>query len=240
MRSLILNFLIIVLITFITACGEKEQPENPKINNNTSELTSPQSHAATVDEKVDAGNYTYLNVTEDGKTFWIAVSKMDINVGEVVYFSKFMEMNEFKSETLDKTFESILFVDDASKQPIMGKPKSPHSNVATTRDGNINVEPLKNGLTVEQIYNQSNSIAKKKVKVKGVVTKVNENIMGTNWIHIQDGTGKEGSHDLLITSNETAKVGQTIIAEGTVVVNKDFGSGYFYSVLLEGSTISAQ
>lgn len=240
MRSLISTFLLIVFVSFLTSCGEKEQPENLQISDNTSELTSPQSHAATVKEKVDAGNYTYLNVNEDGKTFWIAVSKMEINVGEVVYFSKFMEMNEFKSETLNKTFESILFVDDASKQPIVGKPKSPHSNVATTKDAAIKVEPLKDGLTIEQIYNQSNSIAKKKIKVKGVVTKVNENIMGTNWIHIQDGTGKEGTHDLLITSNETAKVGQTIIAEGTIVVDKDFGSGYFYPVLLEGSKISAQ
>jgi hypothetical protein len=229
-----------MLVTFITACGEKEQPENQKINDNKSELTSPQSHAAKVEEKLDAGNYTYLNVSENGKSFWIAVPKMEISTDEVIYFSKYMEMNNFKSETLNKTFESVLFVDDASKQPVMDKTKSPHSNVATTKDANIKVESLKGGLTIEQIYNQSKSLAKKKVKVRGVVTKVNENIMRTNWIHIQDGTGKEGSHDLLITCNEIAKVGQTIIAEGTVVTDKDFGSGYFYSVLLEGSKISAQ
>lgn len=240
MRVLILRLLIIVLVTFIISCGEKEQPQDQKLNGNSSAIVTPQSHTAKVEEKVDAGNYTYLNVSENGKTFWIAVSKMDINIGETVYFSKFMEMNDFKSETLNKTFESILFVDDASKQPVMDKTKSPHSNVASTKDASIKVEPLKDGLTVEQIYNQIKSIANKKVKVKGVVTKVNENIMGTNWIHIQDGTGKEGSHDLLITSNETAKVGQTIVAEGTVVADKDFGSGYFYSVLLEDSAISVQ
>lgn len=61
--------------------------------------------------------------------------------------------------------------------------------------------------------------------------------MGTNWIHIQDGTGSKDTHDLLITTNQSVKVGSIIIAEGKVVNDKDFGSGYFYNVLLENSKI---
>ena len=84
---------------------------------------------------------------------------------------------------------------------------------------------------------KKSSLEFKTVKVRGKVVKVNENIMGTNWIHIQDGTGKDGTHDLLVTSSESVKVGTTIVAEGKVVKDKDFGSGYFYNVLLENSKI---
>ncbi len=61
--------------------------------------------------------------------------------------------------------------------------------------------------------------------------------MGTNWVHIQDGTGTNGTHDLLVTTSQTVKVGSVITAEGKVVKDKDFGSGYFYDVLLENSKI---
>jgi hypothetical protein len=78
------------------------------------------------------------------------------------------------------------------------------------------------------------------VKVRGKVVKVNENIMGTNWVHIQDGTGTENTHDLLVTTNQTVKVGSSVIAEGKVVKDKDFGSGYTYSVFLENSKITVE
>ena len=76
--------------------------------------------------------------------------------------------------------------------------------------------------------------------MRGKVVKVNNGIMGTNWVHIQDGSGTEGTHDLLVTTNESVQVGATIIAEGKVVKDKDFGSGYFYNVLLENSKIIAE
>ena len=73
-------------------------------------------HNVVVEEKMDASNYSYLKVKEDGNSYWIAVPQMDINPGEYLIFSKSMEMKNFKSETLNKTFESILFVDDAKQK----------------------------------------------------------------------------------------------------------------------------
>jgi poly(3-hydroxyalkanoate) synthetase len=64
--------------------------------------------------------------------------------------------------------------------------------------------------------------------------------MGTNWIHIQDGTSSQGNYDLLITSDTEAQLGQVIAAEGKVVTNKDFGSGYAYKVLIENAKIKIE
>ena len=237
MRITTLSFLFISVLILITACGEKEQPQVQNQDQIMNETVSSDIHNVLVEEKLDVSNYNYLKVSEKSKSYWIAVNKMEINPGEYVIFSKFMEMKNFKSESLGRTFESILFVDDAKKSGSEEQLKSPHQNIVSGKDASVNVEPIKNGYTVEQIYVKKSSLEFKTVKVRGKVVKVNENIMGTNWIHIQDGTGKDGTHDLLVTSSESVKVGTTIVAEGKVVKDKDFGSGYFYNVLLENSKI---
>lgn len=237
MRITTLSFLFISVLILITACGEKEQPQVQNQDQIMNETVSSDVHNVLVEEKLDVSNYNYLKVSEKSKSYWIAVNKMEINPGEYVIFSKFMEMKNFKSESLGRTFESILFVDDAKKSGSEEQLKSPHQNIVSGKDASVNVEPIKNGYTVEQIYVKKSSLEFKTVKVRGKVVKVNENIMGTNWIHIQDGTGKDGTHDLLVTSSESVKVGTTIVAEGKVVKDKDFGSGYFYNVLLENSKI---
>ncbi|MGA7836884.1 MAG: hypothetical protein WB996_02895, partial [Ignavibacteriaceae bacterium] len=52
-----------------------------------------------------------------------------------------------------------------------------------------------------------------------------------------DGTSSNGEYDLLVTTKETAKVGDVVAFEGTVVTNKDFGAGYSYNVMIEGAKI---
>ncbi|RPI65376.1 MAG: nucleotide-binding protein [Ignavibacteriales bacterium] len=237
MRGLYLIVVSFFMIFLNSGCGEKEQPQVQNQDQIMNEAVSSAVHNVLVEEKLDASNYNYLKVSEKAKSYWIAVNKMEINPGEYVIFSKFMEMKNFKSESLGRTFESILFVDDAKKSGSEEQLKSPHQNIVSGKDASVNVEPIKNGYTVEQIYTKKSSLEFKTVKVRGKVVKVNENIMGTNWIHIQDGTGKDGTHDLLVTSSESVKVGTTIVAEGKVVKDKDFGSGYFYNVLLENSKI---
>lgn len=239
MIRILAGFLFAAMIAVFTGCGEKDEPQ--KNNQDQTQLSDAELsagvHNVLVEEKIDANSYTYLKVKENNKDFWIAVNKMEINPGEYVIFSKSMEMKNFKSESLDRTFETILFVDDATKSGSNEQLKTPHQNVVAGKDESIKIEPVSNGYTIEQIYNKKSSLEFKTVKVRGKVVKVNEQIMGTNWIHIQDGTGSKDTHDLLITTNQSVKVGSIIIAEGKVVNDKDFGSGYFYNVLLENSKI---
>lgn len=81
----------------------------------------------------------------------------------------------------------------------------------------------------------------KTVKVRGKVVKVNENIMGTNWIHIQDGTGKDGTHDLLVTSSESVKVGTTIVAEEKLlrikILVQDISTTYYLKIQNPGGIV---
>jgi hypothetical protein len=72
--------------------------------------------------------------------------------------------------------------------------------------------------------------------VKGEITRFNAAIMERNWIHIQDGTEFEGQFDLAATSTETFEVGSTVVLEGVLAADLDFGYGYTYEILLENAT----
>jgi hypothetical protein len=91
--------------------------------------------------------------------------------------------------------------------------------------------------SIEAVYAEMKQLSGKQVEVSGKVVKVNNGIMKRNFLHIQDGTGKEGTNDLTITSNQTAEVGEEITATGTVVLDTDFGFGYKYPLLVENSKI---
>ncbi len=107
-----------------------------------------------------------------------------------------------------------------------------HSMVKTEKI-NVNVTPCKDCITISELFANREKYAGKTIKVTGKVTKFNPKIMGKNWIHIQDGSEFKGDFDLAITSNIKVKVGDTITFEGKITLDKDFGYGYSYSILME-------
>ncbi len=97
-----------------------------------------------------------------------------------------------------------------------------------------------NGKTVAEVYTEAEKLNGQKVKVRGKVVKVSPNIMGVNWLHLQDGTGNpmQNSHDLVVTTDEMADVDSVVVVEGTVASKKDFGMGYYYEALVEKAVIA--
>jgi predicted acyltransferase (DUF342 family) len=92
--------------------------------------------------------------------------------------------------------------------------------------------------TVAAVYQEKSALAGKSVRVEGKVVKVNNGIMGRNFVHVQDGTGDPSSNNLIITSKQTAAVGDKVTVTGKVVVDRDFGSGYAYPLLVEEASIA--
>ncbi|MFH1217696.1 MAG: DNA-binding protein [Pseudomonadota bacterium] len=97
-----------------------------------------------------------------------------------------------------------------------------------------------NGYKVEEIFAKAADLAGKKVKIRGKVVKVSPNIMGRNWVHLQDGSGDalKNSHDLVVTTTEVPEMDAVVVAEGVLAKDKDFGAGYFYNVIIEEAAIT--
>ena len=117
----------------------------------------------------------------------------------------------------------------------MGSMKSSGRVTVPPVDLAIEKAAAENAFTVVEIYQQGAALNQKKVVVRGKVVKVSANIMGKNWIHLQDGSGKPeaGTHDLVLTSLQKPTVGEILVAEGVLAADKDFGAGYRYEVIIE-------
>jgi len=108
-----------------------------------------------------------------------------------------------------------------------------NKSAVTLEKANVRVEPCEGCVKISDLLSKKKSYSGKVIKVKGQVTKYNPGIMGKNWVHIQDGSEFEGGFDLTITTDKPTTVGETVTFEGKIILDKDFGYGYYYAVLME-------
>lgn len=217
-----------------------------------------------VAETMDASGYTYVRLDDgSGKEIWAAVPKAELKVGEEISLQGGSVMENFNSKTLNKTFEKIIFAtgisrgdekevaapggaaaggnfDAAVKKEGAEASGGSAGNVVPFADLKVEKAAGKDGRAVGEIFEKSSSLDKQNVAVKGQVVKVSKNIMGKNWLHIQDGTGdpNKNTHDLVVTTMDMAEKGDIVTVEGPAVANKDFGSGYKYDIMVEDAKVT--
>jgi hypothetical protein len=191
-------------------------------------------------------NYTYLRLQTAGGEMWAAVVNATAKKGETVTVGNAIMMENFESKALKRTFKKIVFGtlggSAATAPPTAAAPLSMYTGkkkLDQINDAPVARSGSANAMTVAEIVTQSTALKGKTVSVRGKVVKFNPEIMGVNWIHLRDGSGSEadGSNDLLVTTSATVKVGDVVMAEGVVAVDKDFGAGYSYKVLVEKATV---
>ena len=202
-------------------------------------------------ETMNSGGYSYVHLQKkNSDKIWVAIPESPVKVGTQISFQPGMEMRNFESKSLKRTFASVIFsggvlgtpaASAASSDPKKEQGSSPGSKgAAAPKAEKISVTKAtgSNAATVEGAHINSAKLDKKKVVIKGKVVKVSAGIMGKNWIHIQDGTGTQakGTHNLVCTSSEMATVGDVITVSGTLAKDRDFGSGYRYDVIVENAT----
>ena len=115
------------------------------------------------------------------------------------------------------------------------------SQAAMVESAEIQVEKADgdNAYTVGEVFAKRNDLNNQKVRIRGKVVKVSMMIMGKNWIHLQDGTGDAAgnTHDLVVTTMAEPEKDSVVVIEGTLMADKDFGSGYRYDVIIEDAEI---
>ena len=210
----------------------------------------------TVLETMDAAGYTYVLLdTAEGQR-WVAAQQTAIAVGDIVQTNQGMAMQKFTSPALNRTFEVIYFSGALqnlsattlpAEQPATALPPGHPTTtaapvVAGTMSADTAVAAVEDGKNIAWVYANKDSLAGQPVSLRGKVVKYNANILGANWLHIQDGSGSatEGSNDLLVTSTAETAVGDTVVVTGNLVLDKDFGAGYRYAMLMEDASLTVE
>lgn len=219
-------------------------------------------------ETMNSGGYTYVLIDTGTEKKWVAGPDTAVKVGDRVTVGEGAPMPGFHSKTLNRDFEMIYFVGNlavggAGNAPSgSASPGSPavsagsapktlppgHPNISGQGSGSgvaeepkiTGIQKVEGGKTVGEIYAEKADLSGKEVKVRGKVVKFNGGIMGKNWLHIRDGSGEKETSDLTITTDGTVKVGDTVVVTGVLGIDKDFGYGYKYPVIIENAKVTVE
>ena len=248
-QKIVSVILLTLMVTWLFSCSQngQESHEQPQPQRPTQSPSQPQPqmaaatavHTVEAREIIQGNTYTYINVKEGESLFWIATRKSEVEPGETFTYSNPLEMRDFTSKELQRTFETIYFVSRISKDastPAARQPETSHQKPAV-EISDIAIEPIEGGITIGELFTNRESYGKKIVRVKGKVTKVNPQIMKRNWIHLQDGTGGPGTNDLVVTTQDNVSVGDVVTFAGMITLDKDFGAGYAYELLMEDARL---
>ena len=252
--KLVMTICATFALSITTGCAaqpaSEELPAGQEVAPEVSHAAGLMAVTGTVVETMDAATYTYIKVDTGEDELWAASGRFEVEVGETVTLPLEVPMENFYSDTLDRTFPLIYFASRVLREGETMEAASampaghPQISGAAPAEGLAEVEPVEaaeGGMTVAAVWEGRAELAGSSVTVRGRVAKFNGGILGRNWIHLQDGSGDppQGTHDLTVTSDAAAAVGDVVTVTGTVVVDQDFGAGYTYPVLLEKATVES-
>ena len=241
----------------LTQAGCVESGQEPVADNPALAAPVPAgSVRGTVLETMNAGGYTYVFIDAGGDTRWVAGRELAVEVGDVVQASQGMAMSQFESKSLNRTFDVVYFADTVENLSTPAKPASQPASTssampaghpsfddtAESAAADTTVPALEPGKNIAYVYANKDALADQQISLRGKVVKYNGGILGKNFFHIQDGSGDaaDGSNDLTVTSTTATAVGETVVLTGNIILNKDFGAGYSFAVLMEDASITTE
>jgi hypothetical protein len=234
----IVNLYMLSLSVILLACNSKptvvEPVQSSQNENSGTESGKSVSHKVVVEDVVQTKKYTYLNVVEEKlPPYWIAISKAEVEKGETFIYTGGLKMRGFKSAELDRIFDELILVSNISRmgssQPLMVNEGMKDQTTEVKNPEKI--VPVKGAVPIAELLANPAKYEGKVITVTGRCTKVNHQIMNRNWIHIEDDSKKP--KELTITSQEIITLGSVGVFEGKIALNKDFGAGYRYDIIME-------
>lgn len=260
MKNVITLVLAGLFALTIAGC-QNETPQQETAQSAKPQATQPAAagKTGTVVETMNSGGYTYIQFDSGNEKLWAAAPEFAVKVGDPVIVPEGMPMQNHTSKTLNRTFELIYFVDSVMVGGVQGGAATGtlpdgHPDMAAQQTeenhsrpevgaSDLDMSGLKKpagGKTVAEIFTEKDALSGQAVTIRAKVAKFSPEIMGTNWLHLQDGSGGAGTNDLTITSASTANVGDTVLVKGVVTTNKDFGFGYKYDVIIEKAEVTVE
>lgn len=202
-------------------------------------------HQVTVEETIPTSKYLYLRVREGDREYWAATAKSDIEAGETYYYNEALIKTGFESVEMERVFDTIYLITKlvpeahgGSMEPLKEVAQPP----AEARDGDSKrkfhsspVAGKATRLSIAELLEDPAAYEGAVVELTATCTKINEGILQRNWLHLADGTAD--GQDLVVTSADAVDPGSEITLRAVVRLNKDFGAGYAYDVLLEDGVI---
>ncbi len=189
-------------------------------------------HRVMAKKVLPTARYVYVFVEENGEEFWLATNKMDIQIGAFYLYKEGLFKSNFTSKEHNRVFEKLYLVASLVR--------ADHGNEPTAfpePDTNSKPKPVAapGSIKIAELVDDPGKFQGQVVKLSAECRKVNANIMGKHWLHLKDGS--KDDYDLVATSKTQIPEGHFVTITGTVVLQKDLGSGYYYDILIEDAEV---
>ncbi|MEH6537248.1 MAG: hypothetical protein V7719_12695 [Psychroserpens sp.] len=233
----------------VKSSGIFSESETPQSDLNVDYNATPFSeglHKVVVNEVLPTTKYVYLNVNEGDKQFWIATGKMEAKVGDTYFYKGGLLKTNFESKEYNRVFETVYLVTNLVAEQhgnttdkvnigeySEAKQKRPTKVVIETHADKVIQH--KGSIKISELVANQKKYEGKTVQLTGTCTKINAGIMNRNWIHLKDGS--KDDFDLVITSDAFVPEGSSITIKALVTLDKDFGAGYHYDLILENGVL---
>jgi len=207
------KLLAICAIAALAACAKKPA---------AAPMNAAKQVKGTVVETMNAGGVTYVRLKTDAGERWVVTSPMEVENG---------------AQVTAQVYDNIVF----AKLDGGGAPRGHASATKTPEIGDVKVDKAAgpDAKTVAEVWASKAALKDRRVVVHGKVVKFLPSIMGKNWLHVRDGSGThaKGDDDICVISDDTTAVGSVVTLTGTVRLDKDFGAGYSYPVIIEDAKL---
>lgn len=241
---------IITILVIVNACGdgptlkdiptEDQQIEKPTKEGDLRSTSLEDIHLVEVKEIIPSTKYVYLKVSEGNKEFWIATGIKDIQLGKKYVYKGALYKSNFESKELNRVFDEIYLVSNllpdnhgAGTEKLKSTKNEKLAYPSKTKiDQSVKIE---GSMKISDLVADPKKYEGQTIQLSGECIKINLNIMKMNWIHIQDGS--QNDYDLVITTNQIVLADEFITIQAVVSLNKDFGAGYKYDLILENGVI---
>jgi hypothetical protein len=199
------------------------------------ETPSAEIHSVTVLEVLQTERYVYLQVEEEGERFWVATGKREVEKGGKYHYKGGLLKTKEYNRTFDKIYlVSNIVAENHSHNHETGTPQTIETHSVESKPLPRKIDQT-GSIKIASIISDPSKYEGKSVQVSGECVKINPNIMGRNWIHLKDGSNDD--YDFVVTSNMIVPEGHVVTLIGTVALNKDFGAGYRYDIIVENGEI---
>ena len=188
-----------------------------------------------VEEVIQAGRYTYLRVAKK----WCAVTAAKVTVGQKVALVRAMKMTNFRSKVLKRVFKEVWFGHLQGNDVGVAKPTVQPASVKDV-PSKVGPDRANGSVLIAAVHAKGATLAGQLVTIRGRVVKANDAILDRAWLHMQDGSGRasDGNHDITVTMDQLlVAIGDVVTVRGRVALNRDFGSGYSYPIMIEKAVV---
>ena len=92
-------------------------------------------------------------------------------------------------------------------------------------------------LRIAQLYETREQQAGKRLKIRGQVLQIVPQIGNRNWVFLRDGTGSKHTRWLVVLLEETTDLGEVLVVEGRVEIDRSFRIGDRHLLLLDDAHV---